>query len=120
MKGKIITLILCLIALTTIAQNNYVFQYKLRGGTNIQNFEKRHITSDYGPRDFQGSYWHRGIDLQSSQVVGDIAYSPCTGIIRKISGTGYKYIIIEGTNGHRHFGYGHFFTNTNPDRKSVV
>ena len=76
MKGKIITLILCLIALTTIAQNNYVFQYKLRGGTNIQNFEKRHITSDYGPRDFQGSYWHRGIDLQSSQVVGDIAYSP--------------------------------------------
>jgi hypothetical protein len=46
MKGKIITLILCLIALTTIAQNNYVFQYKLRGGTNIQNFEKRHITSE--------------------------------------------------------------------------
>jgi hypothetical protein len=34
------------VALTTIAQNNYVFQYKLRGGTNIQNFEKRHITSE--------------------------------------------------------------------------
>jgi hypothetical protein len=46
MKGKIITLILCLTALTAIAQNNYVFQYKLRGGTNIQNFEKRHITSE--------------------------------------------------------------------------
>ncbi len=116
MKGKIIILILCLIALTTIAQNNYVFQYKLRGGTNIQNFKKRHITSDYGPRNAQGtSYWHRGIDLQSSQVVGDIAYSPCPGIIRKISGTGYKYIIIEGTNGHRHFGYGHFFKNQNPE-----
>lgn len=43
MKGKIITLILCLIALTTIVQNNYVFQYKLRDGTNIKNFEKRHI-----------------------------------------------------------------------------
>lgn len=115
MKGKIITLFLCLLALTAIAQNNYVFQYKLRGGTNIQNFEKRHITSDYGPRNAQGnSYWHRGIDLQSSQVVGDIAYSPCTGIIRKISGTGYKYIIIEGTNGHRHFGYGHFFENEDP------
>jgi hypothetical protein len=46
MKGKIITLFLCLLALTAIAQNNYVFQYKLRGGTNIQNFEKRHITSE--------------------------------------------------------------------------
>ncbi len=43
MKGKIIALILCLTALTVIAQDDYVFKYKLRGETNIQNFEKRHI-----------------------------------------------------------------------------
>lgn len=78
---------------------------------NAVEFQTNQITSDFGRRRGSFSKWHRGVDYSVRQSEGDHILSLVQGEIKKLSGTGYKYILIEGdqAGSEYHFGYGHLF-----------
>nr|NQU89964.1 hypothetical protein [Bacteroidota bacterium] len=115
-----IVLVLFLLPIISSSQSNiYNIRYQtiINSGTSppaygtAVDFQTNQITSDFGRRRGNLSKWHRGVDFSVGNIVGDHILSLNGGIVRDIDGTGYKYIITEGTQQGEvhHFGYGHLF-----------
>lgn len=121
MKSLIHVIPLMGLLLATLAANcqndiyNVRYQTVLNANANpptyntTENFVVGDITSDYGRREHPtASKWHRGIDYNLNNPLGDHILSINDANIQKIgAGSGYKYIITGGDN---YFGYGHIFT----------
>ncbi len=94
------------------ASINTIYNY-----SSVYYYTPWEVTSDYGPRRVSIYDWHNGIDLRpypggsSDNHRGTGILSIEDGTIEhiKISGGGYKYIVVNGTE---HYGYGHIFNST--------
>ena len=113
-----------LAALISEAQTGepFILRYLPYNGTNPAQYSISHIISDYGPRNVPPTmtYWHRGIDYQPNQQRGNKILSPCNGTIRRIRKHRQMfYMVVEGDDGERHFGYAHLFRNLSEDEFKV-
>ena len=95
---------------------NTIYNY-----SNVLYYTPQEVTSDYGPRylSTNNSYdWHNGIDLRpfpggstkdNHRGTGILSIEDGTVEHLKIDFSGYKYLVINGT---QHYGYGHIFNST--------
>ena len=99
---------------TVSAYCQYDLQYRVSYDSPKINFITKNITSDFGLRR-DASLFHRGIDYSVLTGDDDMGYrliTPVTGNVKKIHGTNYIILVIDGPN-NNDFGYGHIFDKSN-------
>jgi|GEM_PF-4987590 len=125
----IIIAALFLLPTNLLSQSVYHINYQAISDPNTvpptyndpEGFQTNQINSDFGRRRGNLSNWHKGVDYSVGQSIGYHILSLVDGEIKKLSGTGYKYIIIEGDQpgSEHHFGYGHLFEDDPPANRTM-